>query len=266
MQRPPLAVLFVPLLAVVVTLSGCDSRQRADAAAPSVAAMPSGAQGDLIRYGKSIIDDTQRTAKPYVVANMNCSACHVASGTKPKAGSFLGIYALFPQYNQRAHRFIALQDRIAECFLNSMNGHPPAYWSREMTAVVAYIAWLSRGSPVGIGVPDQGYPKLAARSPDVKAGEKLYAAKCATCHGTNGGGFPPSLPPLWGKASFNDGAGMSHVEQMSSFIRYNMPASSPGSLTDQQAWDIAAWVLSHPRPTFDRAKPVEFAPKPASFF
>jgi cytochrome c len=29
-----------------------------------------------------------------------------------------------------------------------MNGMPPAYNSREMEALVAYIAWLSRGQPV----------------------------------------------------------------------------------------------------------------------
>ena len=32
------------------------------------------------------------------------------------------MYGRFPQWNSRAHRVIALQDRIAECFLYSMNG------------------------------------------------------------------------------------------------------------------------------------------------
>jgi cytochrome c len=35
----------------------------------------------------------------------------------PHGGSFLGIYATFPQWNKRSHRFIALQDRLDDCFL-----------------------------------------------------------------------------------------------------------------------------------------------------
>lgn len=268
MRRALLAVAALACFAFGIALDACGSNRGADPDSPTsaMAEIPPGPEGELIRYGRSIVDDTQHTAKSYVVANMNCSACHVAAGTRPKAGSFLGIYALFPQYNARAHRFIALQDRIAECFLNSMNGRPPAYWSREMTGVVAYIAWLSRGAKVGVGVPDQGYPEIAPQKPSAKTGAKLYEAKCASCHGADGAGFPPSLPPLWGKHSFNDNAGMDHIERMASFVRHNMPANSPGSLTDQQAWDVTAWVLGHPRPRFDRTKLVEFPPTPAGFF
>ena len=91
--------------------------------------------------------------KPYVRAQMSCAACHIAAGTQPRGGSFIGLYGRFPQWNKRAHRVIALQDRIAECFLYSMNGKPPAYSSKAMIAIVAYIAWLSRGVPVGAKQP-----------------------------------------------------------------------------------------------------------------
>jgi thiosulfate dehydrogenase len=235
---------------------------RRDAAAQ----IPVGPDGDLIRYGRSIVNDTQRTAGRYVVSAMNCSACHLASGTKPKAGSYLGIYALFPQWNERAKRFITVQDRVAECFLNSMNGHPPAYASREMIAVVAYIAWLSRGARVGVGFPNQDYEEIPHQTADVAAGKKLYLTDCAACHGADGAGTPPALPPLWGPKSFNDDAGMSHIERMSSFVKYNMPADKPGSLTNQEAWNIAAWVLTHARPRFDKSRLVKFPEVPAGFF
>jgi thiosulfate dehydrogenase len=263
--------LLVPgLVAVCATLTvsllACTSKPVDLALENATASIPSGPDGGLIRYGRSIVDDTQHTAKQYVVADMNCSACHSSSGIRQNAGSFLGIFALFPQYNNRAHRFITLEDRIAECFLNSMNGRPPSYTSREMIATVAYIAWLSRGAKVGVGFPSQAYHEIPAQTPDTSNGATLYAATCASCHGASGAGIPPALPPLWGPTSFNDDAGMSHVARMASFIRYNMPVDKPGSLTDKEAYDIASWVLTHPRPKFDQSKLVNFAPRPASFY
>lgn len=85
------------------------------------------------------------------------------------------------------------------------------------------------------------------------------------CHGANGGGSA-QIPPLWGSASFNDGAGMHRLRTMAGFIRYNMPANAPGSLTDRQSFDIAAFVLSHSRPKFDRSKLVEFPAASAAYF
>jgi thiosulfate dehydrogenase len=32
------------------------------------------------------------------------------------------------------------------------------------------------------------------------------------------------------------------------FIRHNMPLDRPGTLTDREAADVAAWVVSRPRP------------------
>jgi thiosulfate dehydrogenase len=34
------------------------------------------------------------------------------------------------------------------------------------------------------------------------------------------------------------------------FIRNNMPFDKPGSLTDQEALDVAAFVTGHPRPDY----------------
>ena len=147
----PLA--FAALLAVTGCSSGVQGSSAYDARE-----LPSGPVGQSIAYGRTIVVDTQTTMKGYVGAKMSCAACHLAGGTQPKGGSFVGIYGAFPQWNRRAHRVIALQDRIAECFLYSMNGRPPAYDSKAMIAVVAYIAWLSRGTPAG--PPASGRPAL----------------------------------------------------------------------------------------------------------
>jgi len=206
--------------------------------------------------------------KGFVRADMSCSACHLQSGTKARGGSLVGVYARFPQYNKRGHRVIALQDRIAECFLYSMNGRPPAYQSKEMIAIVAYLAYLSSGTPVGAPQdPSIGYDKFSPPSPpDQKHGALVYEQKCSTCHQANGAGVSGQFPPLWGFKSFNNGAGMHRLGTMASFVKHNMPLTAPNTLTAQEAYDVSAFVLAHPRPKFAKNVTVSFPAVKSGFF
>lgn len=202
-----------------------------------------------------------------VRARMSCAACHIAGGTVDRGGSFVGTYAQFSQWNQRAHRVITLQDRLAECFLYSMNGKPPAFDSREMVALVAYIAWLSRGTPT-MSAKDPQHSFIVPRpsgSPDVARGGTRYAQSCQKCHRADGAGAGP-IPPLWGATSFNNGAGMAKIDRMTGFVLYNMPADAPGSLSLRDAYDISGYVLSHRRPAFDGSAAIAFPAEPARHF
>jgi thiosulfate dehydrogenase len=230
--------------------------------------LPSGPVGESIRYGHDIFVNTQTLMKGYVRAGMSCAACHLDAGTKPRGGTLVGVYGRFPQWNKRSHRVIALQDRIAECFLYSMNGHPPAYSSREMVALVAYMAWLSRGSSIGGKQPagESFIVPLPQGAPNAAHGAALYAQRCAACHQANGGGVAGAFPPLWGPASFNKGAGMAHLNRMTGFVRFNMPQNAPGSLSLQDAYDVSGFVLSHARPEFQGGVLVGPSPEPARYF
>ena len=236
------------------------------ARANAQATFPPGPQGELIRLGHDIIADTPKQAGAYIRADMSCAACHPSAGRQPHAGSLLGTYAKFPQWNRRARRFIALQDRIAECFLYSMNGRPPAYYSHEMLAITAYIAWLSRGAITGEGFAGQEPVKVRSDTPDRNRGAQVFAARCSACHGADGQGRSGLYPPLWGPRSFNDKAGMSHMDRMAPFVRVAMPQNAPGTLSDQQAADVSAFVLAHPRPHFDGSQLVRFPPERAAYF
>jgi thiosulfate dehydrogenase len=58
-------------------------------------------------------------------------------------------------------------------------------------------------------------------------------------------------PPLWGPDSFNNGAGMATLITVANFIHFNMPNGTSYTrprLTQQEAWDIAAFVISQKRP------------------
>src|SRR5271156_451366 len=200
-----LAILTIGLLRSAHAQLAADDPAAVDARAP----IPTSPAGDLVRYGRSLITQTPKYAGQYITAGMSCAACHINGGTQPHGGSFLGVYAKFPEWSERAKRFITLADRLDECFLYSMNGRPPPPYSREIVAMTAYIAWLSRGAAVGEGFPNQGFVTVRApQSPSKENGAKIYAAQCTACHGAAGGGnAAANFPPLWGPESVNDGAG-----------------------------------------------------------
>ena len=91
--------------------------------------------------------------------------------------------------------------------------------------------------------------KWTAFTADTAAGAIVYGSTCAKCHGPEGQGTPVA-PSLWGNRSYNVGAGMARVRTAADFIRNNMPFDQPGTLTDQQAMDVAAYVSAHPRPDY----------------
>jgi cytochrome c len=45
-----------------------------------------------------------------------------------------------------------------------------------------------------------------------------------------------------------------------------MPQDAPGTLTDQEATDVSAYILARPRPHFDKSKPIRFPDEKAGYF
>lgn len=221
---------------------------------PPESSIPAGPKGDMIRLGKNIMTGTTKYAASYVGNDMKCSDCHIGGGTVAYASPLAGVTTLFPWYSPRAKRVITIQDRLNECFVRSENGKPLPDSSREMIAMIAYMNWLSQGVPMGSTVQGRGLLRLTAPAHvDAAAGARIYKEECSMCHGTNGQGTPGMSPPLWGPRSINDGAGMSKAPKMAAFVKANMPTTKPGSLTVQQAFDVAAFVDSHPRPHYNHA-------------
>ncbi|HEU4698856.1 MAG TPA: c-type cytochrome [Gemmatimonadales bacterium] len=219
---------------------------------PADSEMPAGEVGAAIRRGRAMLVATRESLPAFARSGLQCVSCHPAAGTTPNAMPWVGVYARFPQYRSRSGTVQVIEDRVNDCFLRSLNGRalPPA--SREMRDIVAYFAFLSQGVPVGARVEGQGLPTLAAAarsSGDTTRGAALFAAECARCHGDRGQGSAVA-PPLWGARSFNVGAGMARLRTAAAFIRHNMPRDRPGTLTDAEAVDVAAYVVSRPRPDF----------------
>ena len=147
-----------------------------------------------------------------------------------------------------------MQERFQECFVRSENGRPLPQDGAEMKALTAYVNWLSRGAQKGQAYGGRGFVKLPpGLTGGAVKGRALYAAQCAGCHGADGAGVPPVLPAVWGPDSYNDGAGMNNPQKMAAFLIHNMPQNHPGTLTPQDAIDVATFVRTMPRPKFNQA-------------
>jgi thiosulfate dehydrogenase len=137
--------------------------------------------------------------------------------------------------------------------------------SREMQAMVAYMHWLSEGVSQEVADKYQGFVpiELPERAVDFVKGKQLYKEKCAVCHGQEGQGQLAadgegySYPPLAGEESYNHGAGMHSVTTAAGFIKANMPLGvtyTNPALTDEEAYDIAGYINSLPRPEKEGVK------------
>ena len=154
----------------------------------------------------------------------------------------------------------------------------PTPTSKEVLAVAAYLAWLSKGHAVGLNPPWRGRNAIAANhlvpvdKLDRSRGEAIYRERCTSCHGQDGQGVQigdKKAGPLWGADSWNDGAGASRVYTLAGIIRYAMPYLDPGSLTDEDAQHVAAFINSQPRPAYpfkDRDYPGGKVPVDAVYY
>jgi len=236
------------------------SIQSAHFAPPSENDIPTGEMGDMIKLGRNIFVHTQIYAKGLVGNGLNCVNCHLDAGRKADSAPLWAAYVMFPAYRSKNHKVNSFEDRLAGCFRFSMNGTPPEYNSKEMIALTSYSYWLATGAPLGKKLAGRGYPKLEKppQSPDAQRGAAVFEKNCAICHGADGLGTKVNgqyaFPPLWGKDSYNAGAGMHSVKNAAAFIKANMPLGKGNSLSLQEAWDVAQFVDSHDRPPDPRAK------------
>lgn len=235
--------------------------------APDSAAIPKTPEGDLIRYGRELIAHTAIYLGPSgtvasISNGMNCQNCHLKAGKKWKGNNYAAVAATYPKLRARSGTIESVEKRVNDCLERSLNGQPLEHDSHEMKALVAYIRWVgsgvSKGSvPEGTGITDL---PLLDRPADGTKGLIIFQSRCARCHGLSGKGTkkPESrewlYPPLWGEGSFNNGAGLLRLSRLAGFIHDNMPYDSvdaKSKLTAAEAWDVAAFISSQPRPSKD---------------
>lgn len=216
--------------------------------------LPAGEIAEMIKFGEDVFVNTPTAAKDYVGNGLTCANCHLDRGRLADASPMWAAFGVFPQYRKKNKKVITLEDRLRDCFRYSMNGKMPEYGSPQLVGLVSYVKWLSTDVPVGRLMEGRGYPVLPkpALSPSRERGQLVFSGQCVICHGEAGQGKKVgdryAFPPLWGADSYNWGAGMHRLPLAAGFIKANMPFGRGGSLSIQEAWDVAAFVNSHPRP------------------
>lgn len=238
--------------------------------APDEKRIPNTKYGNMIRYGKELLANTSKYFGPKgsiarISNGMNCQNCHLEAGTKPFGNNYATFVSSYPKKSNRLGRVEPASARIAECFNRSLSGKVPDESSKEIQAMLAYMKWLGTGIKKGDLVVGTGTEKLKYldRAADPKRGAIVYINKCKSCHGATGQGLLSKdkltniYPPLWGKNSYNDGAGMYRLSNFAGFVKNNMPygaSYTDSKLSDEEAWDLAAFVNSQPRLHKDQAK------------
>ncbi len=217
---------------------------------PSPDSIPGGQRGEQIRLGYQVIVHTQEFAAPYVGNALTCANCHLDGGLDPNSASYVGLSRVYPEYRARIGQVVTLADRINECFERGLNGKAIPQDSHKLQAIVAYIEWLSKDVPQGSRMAWRGIARIqSTRPPDAGNGGKVFTARCGVCHGADGQGTM-AAPPLWGPRSYNIAAEMARIPVAASFIKSNMPRTRGWALSDQDAYDVAAYINSQPRPDF----------------
>ncbi|HAN56339.1 MAG TPA: cytochrome C, partial [Betaproteobacteria bacterium] len=229
---------------------------------PPESAMPKKEFGQSVQLGRDIFIHTERYAGQYYgTTNMNCSSCHLDAGRLANAAPLWAAYVSYPAYRSKNKKVNTFASRMQGCFKYSMNGTAPPLGDPVLIALETYAYWLATGAPIDPKIKGRGYPKVPkpSLSPDYTRGQQVFKQHCAVCHGADGGGQvdatgQPNFPALWGAKSFNWGAGMGSLKNASGFIKTNMPLGLGGTLSDQQAWDVAQFLNSHERPQDPRYK------------
>jgi thiosulfate dehydrogenase len=262
--------MLISLAACAGLSAGAFAQNPNDWQAPDISKLADDNYGRLVRQGKALMEQTylhigpeaKDEGKRYAGNNLACVSCHIDAGGRKFGNPWVGTFVSFPQYRGREDAVSTTEERINGCMERSMNGRKLPLDGPEMKAMMAYLHFLSTGIPVGAKLEGGGTLKLKAlaRAADPLAGKEVYAATCVACHGDQGQGLRRGkagdgdgyqFPPVWGPDSYNTGAGMARVTLAAGFIKGNMPSGTTHTttvLTDEQAFDVAAYINSQPRP------------------
>lgn len=217
-----------------------------------------------VSYGKELIAHTSKYLGPNgsvlkMSNGMNCQNCHLEAGTKVWGNNYGSVASLYPKFRARSGAIENIYKRINDCFQRSLNGIALDTNGKEMQAIKAYITFIGSNVEKGKKAEGSGFKDLAFldRAANPENGKSVYIAKCQSCHQDNGQGVLNSdkseytYPPLWGEHSFNDGAGLYRISNFAKYVKYNMPQGTNYQnpmLSDEEAWDVAAFVVSRNRP------------------
>jgi cytochrome c len=130
--------------------------------------------------------------------------------------------------------------------------------STQQTAVPKNTAGAAFGHAISekdiqawnIDIRTQDGKGLPAGQGDAVAGEKIYNAKCASCHGTEAKGGPVFGTMVGGIGSFKTntrvltpGSMYPYAPVLFDYVRRAMPMNNPQSLTNDEVYALSAYIF-----------------------
>jgi thiosulfate dehydrogenase len=269
--------LFSGLMAFCILLIQCSSsttntNQQTDTPVfktVDTTQFPTGTFGEMVTYGYKLVTNTVYYIGPtgmagsYTGNKMNCTNCHQDAGTKPFSFNLMMSHERYPQYRPREGKVLTLADRVNNCIERPHNGKPLPLGSKEMTAILSYLKWISDSAVKSKSIKEYESMELQFpdRAADPEKGNLVYIQNCLRCHGVNGEGVMLAdnsgyqYPPLWGLNGYQSGSSMHRVIKQARWLKANMPNDLAKwykpVLTDEQCFDVAAFVNDdkiHKRP------------------
>ena len=189
---------------------------------PSFYQIPKNSRTDglYIWYGYELISKTAKYLGPNgsvsrTTNGMNCQNCHLEAGTKPWGLNYGSVFSTYPKFRARSGTIESIYKRVNDCFERSLNGKALDTNSKEMQSIYAYIKWLGENIPKGTKVKGSGIEPIAFLDEPANPQKGIIV-------------FQQQCVSCHGK----DGQGK----------------------TNQEAWDIAAYINAQPRPHIDKSK------------
>ncbi len=181
-----------------------------------------------------------------------CSPCHPQGGGLDRNGrgqpvpAIRATAALFPRFAPELGRVGTLEDYLTAHLALAFGGEPirppelARPGSRELTDLLAYLAWLARDRLLDIGRP----PGARARA-SAELGREIYEFRCGICHDPqrrDSGPLGPGLAGLFERGRLPSGRPAT-PEEVAGVIRSGargMPAFP--DLTREQLDDLLAYL------------------------
>lgn len=143
-------------LAFALALPAAADMKTSPAADPAAA---NKALAEAVSHGEEMFGhDTFGGHKKMNGASVTCQTCHLGGGQVAgrmpdgkQIPSLVNAAAIFPRYNPKLHRVVTLDMQIQKCVKGGLHGQPPAYGSKAMVDMVAYLHSIAKGQPMDSG-------------------------------------------------------------------------------------------------------------------
>jgi len=183
---------------------------------------------DFLNPGFLWVDRGARLFNSAEAVSASCASCH-AGGGRPLEG----VAARYPRIDEATGKLTNLEGRINYCRIRHQAAEPLAHESEDLLALSAYVANLSRGSPVSVQIDDRLRPHYEKGRDYFFTRRGQLNLACHHCHDRN-----------WGRSLRGDTISQGHAN---GFPTYRLEWQTLGSL-HRRFRDCDAGVRAEPMP------------------